>query len=121
MLTDLAVSVYSWFRLVWLHFCFLWTSPVLLSKYAESNLHPIRISSETLARYGPRLDLHNMVLAVCGRTQLSVKVGNWYGADCILPEAGLMIHAYWLASRPDAFGQILTRPSRSDLGQFCNI
>ena len=36
-------------------------------------------------------------------------------------KSGWMILAYWLASRPDVFGQILTRPSRSDLGQFCTI
>ena len=29
-----------------------------------------------------------------------------------------MIPAYQLASRPDAFGKTLTRPSRSDLGRF---
>ena len=35
------------------------------------------------------------------------------------PEADLMILAHRLASRPDPFGQNLTRPSRSDPGQFC--
>ena len=34
---------------------------------------------------------------------------------------GQAIPAYQLASRPDASGQTLTRPSRSDPGQFCTI
>ena len=34
---------------------------------------------------------------------------------------GLMIAAPQLASRPDVFGQTLTRPSRLDPGQFCTI
>jgi len=34
---------------------------------------------------------------------------------------GQMIPAHQLASRPDAFGQTLTRPSRSDPGWFCTI
>ena len=51
----------------------------------------------------------------------SQKVGNWQQADCILPEPSLMILAHWLASRPDAFGQNLTRPSRLDPGLFCTL
>ena len=33
----------------------------------------------------------------------------------------LLVPAHWLAFRPDAFGQTLTRSSRSDAGQFCTI
>ena len=54
----------------------LWTYPVLLSKYAESDLHLIWISSETLARYGPRLDLHNMVLAIMWRNTTESESGK---------------------------------------------
>ena len=38
-----------------------------------------------------RLVLHNMIRAVCGRTQPSLKVGNWKQAGCVLLEPGPMI------------------------------
>ena len=47
------------------------------------------------------------------------KTGSGPVASCQNP--GPIIPAHQLASRPDAFGQILTRPSRSDPGRFCTI
>ena len=35
------------------------------------------------------LVLHNMIQAVCGRMQLSLKVGDWCQAGCVLSETGL--------------------------------
>ena len=95
----------------------------LPSKHAGSDSHPIRVGSEALAISGPSdsstpasfqtgsvwpkpdtvsqnqigsgLVFHNMIL---GRGQPSLKEGS-----------GPMIRAYRLASRPDAFGQNLTR------------
>ena len=78
----------------------------LPSKHARSDSHPIQISLEALARSGPHdyahwlasgldlfglnlrvrvnqnqirpgLVLYNMVWVICGRTQPSLKVGNW--------------------------------------------
>ena len=63
---------------------------------------------------GSRLVLHKVNWAICGRLQLSLKMGNRQQAGRILPEPGPMILAHHLASGPDAFGQNLTRPSRSD-------
>ena len=57
---------------------------------------------------------------VCGRTEPSLKVGKLAAgrfASCHKP--GQMIPAHRFASRPDAFGQTLTRPPRSDPGRFC--
>ena len=119
-------------------------------KHAGSDLRLIWISSEVLSRSGPsgfctlacfhagsvwlkpntvsqnqiRSGLvlyNNMVQDICGRMQQSLKVRNWQQADCILPELSLMILAHRLASRPDVFGQNLTRPSRLDPGQFCTL
>ena len=78
--------------------------------------HPVRVGSEALAKSGlhdscglacfrtgsvwPKPDtasqnqigpgpvLHSMIWDVCGRTQLSLKVGNWWRASCLLPESG---------------------------------
>ena len=100
-------------------------------------LDPIRIGSEALARSGPddsctpacfrtrsiwlKPDpvtqnqirsgpiLHNMIRAVCGRTQLSLKVGGMMSLSC------------QLTSGPDAFGQNLTKPSRLDPSRLCTI
>ena len=73
------------------------------SKHAGSNLHLVQINLEALARSGPddsctltqtgsiwpkpdtvgqnrirsRLVFHNMIGAICGRMQLSLKAGNW--------------------------------------------
>ena len=47
------------------------------------------------------------------------ETGSGPVASCQKP--GPMIHAQQLASRPDAFGQNLTRPPRSDPGRFCTI
>ena len=47
------------------------------------------------------------------------KNGSRRIASC--QKLGPMIPAQQLASRTDVFGQTLTRPSRSDLGQFCAI
>ena len=76
------------------------------SKHARSDSHPIQISLEALARSGPHdyahwlasgldlfglnlrvrvnqnqirpgLVLYNMIWVICGRTQPSLKVGNW--------------------------------------------
>ena len=58
-------------------------------------------------RSGPIL--RNMIWAVCGRTQPSLKVG------------GVMILSRQLTSGPDAFGQNLTKPSRLDPSQLCTI
>ena len=44
-----------------------------------------------------------MIQAVCGRTQPSLKVGNWKWAGCVLPETDPMIFAHRLASGPDTF------------------
>ena len=35
-----------------------------------------------------RLVLHSIIRDVCGRTEPSLKVGNWLRAGCILPEIG---------------------------------
>ena len=32
--------------------------------------------------------MHNVIWAICERMQLSLKVGNWWLASCILPETG---------------------------------
>ena len=47
------------------------------------------------------------------------ETGSGPVASCQKP--GPMIPAHQLASRPDVFGQTLTRPSRSDPGRFCII
>ena len=47
------------------------------------------------------------------------ETGSRLVASCQKP--GPMIPAHQLASRPDEFGQTLTRPSRSDPSQFCTI
>ena len=47
------------------------------------------------------------------------ETGTGPGASCQKP--GQMIPAHRLASRPDAFGQTLTRTSRSDPGRFCTF
>ena len=47
------------------------------------------------------------------------ETGSGPVASCQKP--GQMIPAHRLAARPDAFGQILTRPSRSDPCLFCTI
>ena len=88
--------------------------------------HPIRVCLEALARSGPDdsrapacfrsgsdwskpdtvsqnqigsgLVLYNMIRSVCGRTQPSLKVGNWQRSSCVLPEPGPMILAHQLAS-----------------------
>ena len=52
---------------------------------------------------GSGLVLLSTMQAVCGITQPSLKVGNWWQAGCVLLEPGLMILAHRLASRPDAF------------------
>ena len=66
--------------------------------------------------------MHNVIRDVCGRTEPSLKVGKLAAgrfASCHKP--GQMIPAHRFASRPDAFGQTLTRPPRSDPGRFCVI
>ena len=47
--------------------------------------------------------------------------GKLVQAGCILPELGPVILAHEFASGQDAFAQNLTRPSRSDLDQFCAV
>ena len=47
------------------------------------------------------------------------ETGSGPVASCQKP--GPMIPAHQLASRPDAFRQTLTRPSRSDPGRVCTI
>ena len=47
--------------------------------------------------------------------------GKLVAGCCVLPEPGPMILSHQIASGPDAFGQNLTRPSRSDPGQFCAL
>ena len=47
------------------------------------------------------------------------ETGSRLVASCQKP--GAMISAHKLASRQDVFGQTLTRPSRSDPGQFCTV
>ena len=47
------------------------------------------------------------------------ETGSGLVAFCQNP--GPMVLAHRLASRPDAFGQNLTRPSRSDPGRFCTV
>ena len=47
------------------------------------------------------------------------ETGSGRVASCQKP--GPTIPAHRLASRPDAFGQTLTRPSRSDPGRFCTV
>ena len=58
----------------------------------------------------------------------SVEVWNWVwkwetgsGPVVSCRKPGQMIPAHRLASRPDVFGQTLTRPSRSDPGWFCTV
>ena len=59
---------------------------------------------------------------------MSVEECNWVwkwetGSRPVTPcqKPGPMIPAHQLASRPYAFGQTLTRPTISDLGQFCTV
>ena len=47
------------------------------------------------------------------------ETGSGPVASCQKP--GQMIPAHQLASRSDAFGQTITRPSRSDPGRYCTI
>ena len=122
------------------------------SKHAGSDLHPIWIGSEALARSRPddscnnknwlasRLDPFGQNLTQSARTKLnpawfctvwsrpSVEEHNWIwnwepGGRLVAfcQQQGLINFAHWLASGPDAFGQNLIRPSRSDLGLFCTI
>ena len=86
----------------------------LPSKHAGSDPHPIQIGSHI--RSGQVL--HDMIRDVCGRTQLSLKWETGSGPVVLYQKPGQMIPAHRLVSRPDAFGQTLIRPSRSDLGQF---
>ena len=37
---------------------------------------------------GSGLVLYNIIREVCGRTEPSLKVGNWWRAVCVLPETG---------------------------------
>jgi len=46
---------------------------------------------------GPGLVLHNMIWAVCRRTQV-IKQETWQWVAHILPKPGLMIVKHWLAS-----------------------
>ena len=85
-------------------------------RYAVSMLDPIRIGSKALARggqnescmpaclwirstwpqpdtvsqnqIGSRLVLYNIIQDICGRTEPSLKVGNWWRAVCVLPVTG---------------------------------
>ena len=57
-------------------------------------------------------------MEACNRIWKS-ETGSGLGASCQKP--GSMISAHQLATRPDAFGQTLTRPSRSNPGQFCKV
>ena len=53
-----------------------------------------------------------------------IRVWKWeigYGLVAFCQEPGPIILAHRLASGPDAFGQNLTRPSRSDPRRFCTI
>ena len=59
---------------------------------------------------GSRLVLHAMIKAACGRTQPSLKVGNWLRASRILPEPDLTNLAHQLVSGPDVLDQNLIRP-----------
>ena len=54
-----------------------------------------------------------------GTESRSGKTGSEPVAFCQKP--GQMIPAHQLTSRLDAFGQTLTRPSRSDQGRFCTM
>ena len=47
------------------------------------------------------------------------ETGSGPVASCQKP--GPMIPAHRLVSRPEVFGQTLTRPSRSDPGRFCTV
>ena len=40
------------------------------------------------SQIGSRLVLHNIIQDVCRRMRLSLKVGNWYQASCVLPGTG---------------------------------
>ena len=68
---------------------------------------------------GSGLVLHSRIQAICGRTQPKPEsdklVEGWPGQN----RAWWFLLAHQLASRPDAFNQNLTRPSRSDLSRFC--
>ena len=68
---------------------------------------------------GSGLVLYNVIQDVCGRMQLSLKMGNWQRAGCVLPGTGLDDSCKPACFRPDKLGQTLTRTSRSDPGQFC--
>ena len=69
------------------------------------------------------LVLHNTIRDICGRTQLSLKVGR-LRAGCVLPEAGPMILVHQLVSRarsvwpkPDQATQIGSGPVLHNLTQ----
>ena len=118
----------------------------LPSKHARSHLHLTQISSEVLAwsrpddfytwfaseldPFGPnwhsqpklyqiRAGLHNMICLEECSWVWKWEIDRGPVASCQKP--GLTIPSHQLASRPDVFDQTLTRPSRSDPGQFCTI
>ena len=64
---------------------------------------------------------HNMILAVCGKMQPCLKVGNWQWAVGILPEPGPMILVHWLASRPGHQDWIRAFFGRTELNQMQEV
>ena len=55
---------------------------------------------------------HNVIWAVCGRTQVNMKGGTGGRPVASCQNLGLKNLAHRLASGPDALGQTLTRPPR---------
>ena len=67
-----------------------------------------------------RLVLHNMIRAVCGRMQPSLKVGNWKQEGCVLLEPGPMITSFQtrcIWPKPDQAIQTGSRPALQNMIQ----
>ena len=115
--------------------------PNLPSKHARSDSHQIQIGSEALARSGPD-DSYTTAqnLTQSARTKSGLVLHNNYDVGLLwknvtesgsgklvagqLPSRRTGLNdscIYGLASRPDLFGQNLTRPSSQDPGWFCTI
>ena len=120
------------------------------SKHARSDLHPVRIGSEALAGSGPDdcrtpasfrtgsvwpKNWHNQPELSRIRAGLAQYYPGRLWKNGTESESGKLVAgrlrparkrgqvmpAHRLASRPDTFGQTMTRPSRSDPGWFCTV
>ena len=63
---------------------------IILARRLASVPDPFGPKPDTVSQnpIGPRLVVHDMIRATCGRMQPSLTVGNWWRAGCILPETG---------------------------------